>query len=334
MTAPPPERSLVTSIGARPNVSVVIPCHDAARFLSDALDSVLRQQEVELDVHVVDDGSPDGDRIGEVVSVFRQAGAPVQLHREPHRGVAAARNAGLAAVRSPWVAFLDADDRWRPGFLRRQLDLLQNDDVDLVWCDAAFFGPAATEKTTVMQTHPSEGEPTLAAVLAGHCMPVMSTVVARTATVRRAGGFDTRLEACEDFELWARLVADGARLAWTDEVGAERRLHARNRSHDTRRMVRGQLEVLRRWAPKIPVGHPLRRAVMRRREALDREMQLTRAREAIAAGDPHAARLALWEVVRRGGSAKHAMGAVALRVMPRPALSWLSRRLGPDAPTA
>lgn len=324
-----------SSLSSRPtsaderDVSVVIPCHGAAHFLADALDSVLRQRGARLDVHVVDDGSPDGDRLGEVVDSFRDAGAPIHLHREPHRGVGAARNAGLAAVRSSRVAFLDADDRWRPGFLRAQLELLDG-EVDLVWCDAAFFGPAAAGRSTVMHTHPSEGEPTLAALLAGRCVPVMSTVVARTAAVRRAGGFATDLDACEDFELWVRLVADGARLAWTTRVGAERRLHARNRSRDTRRMVRAQLEVIRRWASRISADHPLHPAVVRRREQLAREFQLARARDAIAAGDAEAARMALWEVVRNGGRAKHALGALALRAMPRTAVRVLSRRLDPS----
>lgn len=314
-----------------PRVSVVIPCHRAVDFLPDALDGVLAQSTAVTDIHVVDDGSPDGGALRDVVERYRVEGAPVLLHREPRRGVGAARNAGLAAVRSPWVAFLDADDRWRPDFLTHQLALLRGDDVDLVWCDAAFFGPATDGRSTVMERHPSEGEVTLAAILAGRCVPVMSTIVARTAAVRRAGGFDTELESCEDFELWARLVADGARLAWSARVGAERRLHARNRSRDTKRMVRAQVEIIRRWSPRMPRGTPLVSAVARRLEGLDRELQLARAREAVVGGDARAARAALWEVVRRGGGAKHALGALALTVMPRPALRLFSRRMHREA---
>ncbi|HEX5852076.1 MAG TPA: glycosyltransferase, partial [Solirubrobacteraceae bacterium] len=88
----------------QPSVSVIVPVYMGERFLADALDSVAAQTYAPLETIVVDDGSPD--RSAEIA-----AGRPgVRLIRQKNQGVAAARNAGLAAARGELLAFLDQDD--------------------------------------------------------------------------------------------------------------------------------------------------------------------------------------------------------------------------------
>src|SRR4051794_10559124 len=84
-----------------PAVSVVIPTRDRPSLLRQALDSVDAQRDVALEVVVIEDDSS-----------------------EP-RGVAATRNAGIGKARAPWVAFLDDDDLWSPGKLKRQLEVAE-----------------------------------------------------------------------------------------------------------------------------------------------------------------------------------------------------------------
>jgi len=101
----------------RPSVSVIIPIYNSARYLREAIDSVLAQDAVaELEVLVIDDGS--GDEGPAIASGY---GPPVKLLAIQHRGHPAARNAGVAASCGEFLGFLDADDLWTPGKLARQL---------------------------------------------------------------------------------------------------------------------------------------------------------------------------------------------------------------------
>lgn len=101
--------------------TAVIPLFDKAATIQRALDSVLGQSFPPREILVVNDGSGDG---GDAIA-RRLADRGVQVIDQPNRGVSAARNAGLRAASQPFVAFLDADDRWRPAFLARMRDLIE-----------------------------------------------------------------------------------------------------------------------------------------------------------------------------------------------------------------
>lgn len=112
-----------------PRVSAVIPVFNGERFVAEALDSVLGQEYPALELIVVDDGSTDGtaavlDRYGDRIRRFRQSNA----------GSGAARNRGLRLATGEYLAFLDSDDRWLPGRLQKQVDVLMSQPhVQLVW---------------------------------------------------------------------------------------------------------------------------------------------------------------------------------------------------------
>ena len=90
-------------------VSVVIPCYNQARFLGEAIQSVLSQGYTDFEIIVVDDGSKDGTE--EVASGYAKEDSRVRLIRQENRGLPEARNRGLAESGGEYVVFLDSDDR-------------------------------------------------------------------------------------------------------------------------------------------------------------------------------------------------------------------------------
>ena len=95
------------------SISVILPAYNAGKYLGEALESALSQTRPAAEIIVVDDGSTDG-----TVAVAEGFGRPVRLIRNSENlGVGASRNRGVQASRGAYVAYLDADDKWRPNHL-------------------------------------------------------------------------------------------------------------------------------------------------------------------------------------------------------------------------
>ena len=105
-----------------PKVSVVIPAYNVAAFIEDAINSVLGQTYHDFEVVVVDDGSPD-----ETASIVKRFDDPrIRLVSQSNRGLSGARNTGIRYAQGEYVAFLDADDLWRPEKLEEHVRHLDN----------------------------------------------------------------------------------------------------------------------------------------------------------------------------------------------------------------
>lgn len=122
-------------------ISVVVPVYNRAALLREALASVANQGCIPQEVIVVDDGSTDN-----VAEVAEEFGA--RLIRQQNSGASAARNAGIAAATSPWVAFLDSDDVWLPDKLTLQWGAVQAaPQLGFVFTDLHWFGDGAVPHT-------------------------------------------------------------------------------------------------------------------------------------------------------------------------------------------
>jgi glycosyltransferase involved in cell wall biosynthesis len=179
-------------------VSVVIPTYNRQAMLGEAIDSVLAQTYAHVELIVVDDGSTDGTR-----ALLSSYGDRLGVLRQPRRGVSAARNRGVAAARGALVAFLDSDDLWLPAKLEVQ---------------AAFFG--AHPHALICQTeeiwhrdgrrvNPGKRHRKPSGEIFERslelCLVSPSAVMIRRELLERVGGFDERLPACEDYDLWLRI---------------------------------------------------------------------------------------------------------------------------------
>jgi glycosyltransferase involved in cell wall biosynthesis len=197
-------------------VSCIVPVHDGAAFIAEALASILSQTGAVLDVIVVDDGSADGS------AGIAESFAGVRVHRKAHGGVAAARNDGLALARGDYIAFLDADDLWLPGKLAAQLAALDasTGDYCLTLVRHVTTGP---DGRIAEGAGASGGE-------APRLGKLMQCLLARRHAFDVVGPFDTGTATRADQDWFLRAEEKGLKSVVVDKVFTIRRIHGGNHS--------------------------------------------------------------------------------------------------------
>jgi glycosyltransferase involved in cell wall biosynthesis len=180
------------------DVTVVIACFELGPYLGEAVASALDQAGGPPHVVVVDDGS----RGPETLAALDALPAAVELVRQENRGAAAARNAGLARVRSPYALVLDADDLLAPGALAVLRDALDAEPgVGFAYGLMEQFGALSG----VLRFPPYDAY----GLLYRHTIGI--SALARTEVFAQTGGFDPDFGAYEDWELWVHALARGWR---------------------------------------------------------------------------------------------------------------------------
>ncbi len=225
---------------AAPDVTVVIPVHDDADFLEEALASIYEQTHTSWEIIVVDDGSSDPAVVAFLDSLERPR---LRLHRQENSGLPGARNAGMKLGRGEFFIPLDSDDELAPEFMARLLAVMRQDpeagfahclarlhgDIDAVWIPRPY--------NPYWQLFENA---------------VVGCVLMRAAAWESVGGYDeTMISGNEDWELWLRLTAAGWGQTRVEEPLFRYRKHGVSMSVTTesrfeqgRRMVRDRNQPL------------------------------------------------------------------------------------------
>jgi len=204
-----------------PKVSVIIPTYKTADLIAACLDSVLAQSYSDLEVVVVNDGSPDTPELERVLQPYLdrynndQYNERIVYLKQENKRAAAARNSAIRRARGEFVAFLDSDDTWYPHHLSAQMQLIADDpSLDLVYANAHLVGDP-TNRRSFMSICPSYGQATFDALIVERCQIPISTVVARKRTLMSVGLFDEKLARCDDYDMWIRSAFSGAKIGYS-----------------------------------------------------------------------------------------------------------------------
>jgi glycosyltransferase involved in cell wall biosynthesis len=296
---------------AAPLVSVVVPAYNYGHFLADTLRSLREQTLAAWECIVVDDGSTDGTPA--LVRAAAAADPRVRYVRQENRGLAGARNAGLALARAPFLQYLDADDWLEAGKLERQVAHLRaHPELGLVYGDCRYFTRLGADGRPesgpddripwIPRGDPEVGVPDL---LRG-IFPPHAPLLARAAA-ERVGPFEKRFNPNEDWHYWMRCALAGVRMAYREEPGtaALYRQHATSMIANRRNLFRGLRRLRREFARML--RDPADRALNRR----------------LLAEDAGASAIAERENGAPLGCVLHSLRAAALASGPRARLKWV-----------
>src|ERR687890_1501399 len=227
-------------------VSVVIPCYNQARFLGEAIQSVLSQGYTHFEIVVVDDGSRDGTE--GVASGYAGEDARVRLVKQENRGLAAARNRGLAEARGEYLVFLDSDDRLL-------FEALEVGVRELEAHPGCAFVSGICRKITAdgsivagWEQFRVRDDPYLE--LLRSCPVYVPAVMYRRFVFEAVGGFDTSYRAAEDYDLYYR-VLERFPVYCHDTLVAEIRRHEANMTRDRTLMLKYNMAVLRSQRKRV-----------------------------------------------------------------------------------
>jgi len=188
-------------------LSVIIPTYNRASFLTEAIDSVLAQDSWRgasgasgaFELIVIDDGSEDGTR-----GLVESYGERLRYEAHPHRGVSAARNAGLRSARGEFIAFLDSDDIWLEDKVRLQLNYFETFPETMALTTEEVWVRNG-RRVNPMAKHLKYSGWVFDKFLP-RCLLSLSAAMFRRRVFEELGGFDESLPACEDYDFGLRLA--------------------------------------------------------------------------------------------------------------------------------
>jgi glycosyltransferase involved in cell wall biosynthesis len=253
-------------------ISLVIPTYNRGDLIGETIDSALRQDPPFAEIIVVDDGSTDG-----TAAVLAGFGARIRVIRVANGGVQRARNAGVAAAHTEWIALCDSDDLLDPAYAATVQDWLQTQpEGDALYCNFIAFSTAGQQPDKFAQAPAGffEGArdngafrsdiPDLYARMLDYQPLFPSGSLIRKATYQALGGYDPRFNrvGAEDLEFTLRL-AGSSRVSLCAAPLVRVRKHAGNDSTDNDRQLRGEVQILEFALEQHPAARRYRAAIER-----------------------------------------------------------------------
>lgn len=198
-------------------ISVVIPLYNKEQSIASTLQTVLNQTYQGFEVVIVDDGSTDHS-VEELTKVLDPR---IRLIHQNNAGVSAARNRGIAEAQGEYIAFLDADDEWKPDYLKTQYELTQKYPECCVFaCNYEFKDTQGKVTPTIIRKLLFKGEDGILSnyfevASCSHPPLWTSAVMVKKSAIQSIGGFPFGIKSGEDLLTWARLACQFSIVFYT-----------------------------------------------------------------------------------------------------------------------
>jgi len=196
--------STTSGTAAKPQVTVITPAYNVAKYIGDAVDSVLSQTFSEFEYLVVDDGSTDST----VEAALAHAGEDprFKIVEVPHQGPGAARNVGIRESKTELIAFLDGDDRWHRGFLDSQVGLIRRlpKNVGVVFCRSRMILENGTP--VFFQWQRAGAYDFDEFLVKNNPARNGSSLLVRKSCFDEVGGFKEDMPSAQDLDMWLRIA--------------------------------------------------------------------------------------------------------------------------------
>ena len=217
-----------------------MPVYNSERFVSAAIESVLEQTFTDWELIIIDDCSTDDSTA--IALAFADRDPRVKVHiNKTNQGVAAVRNAGVAASEGEWVAFLDSDDIWRKEKLEKQLALAETSGAGLIYSSySLFISNADTDKR---KNYKVPASVTYRSMLRENYIGCSTVLVSREAL--NGHSFSTSIHH-EDYALWLELLKAGAKNAGCIEILVDWRITPDSRSANKIYAAKGRWHIFRK----------------------------------------------------------------------------------------
>jgi len=257
--------------GNFPRVSVIIPAYNVAEYISETLDSVLAQTYKNYEIIVINDGSPDTEKLEKALEKY--LGKIIYLKQE-NKGAAIARNTGIEKSRGDVIAFLDADDVWLPEFLESQTKFLDENNYEMVYADAYLFGDSYVKAKTFMEDAPSSGVADFDAILSIRCNVITSGTIVKKQNLLDVGMFETEKISAHDFILWLKLAKNGTQIGYQKIPLLKYRVLLGGLSGNLVQRSLREIEAFRRVLESMKLDDNQRRLVEQRIENAEAEIDI------------------------------------------------------------
>ncbi len=296
--------------GDPPKISVVIPAYNVAEYIGETLGSVAVQTFRDYETIVVNDGSPDTERLEKALEPYFGA---ITYVRQANAGAGAARNAAIELARGEIIAFLDGDDVWLPDYLESQTEFLDVNGLDMAYCDAILFGMPSSKPRSYMDTAPSRGAAGFDAILGLRCNVITSGTLVRKQAVIDAGMFENEMVKAEDFHLWLRIAKTGAKIGYQRKQLLKYRIHLASLSGDAISRVERSIAAFERVLRTIDLTPEQRMTANRRIAGFKVDLAVEHGKASLLKGDFAAAA----EAFNEANTKRHTLKMTAVVMLAR-----------------
>lgn len=239
-----------------PAISVLLSCYNGARWIKEAINSVLSQTFEDFEFIIVDDGSTDSS--AEIINRYAVQDARIIVIEKSNTGLADSLNVGIQHARGEWIARLDADDICELERLKKQLATARG-NPSLVFIGSGLLEIDANGNAVKTYRYPSRHALLVQNLSTARKFPPHSSAFYRTDVVRSIGGYRPRIKRSQDRDLWLRLSEVG-QLTAIDEPLVRIRKHSCQISHDEsgrRQIIDSRVAIISYWLRRHGFSDPV-----------------------------------------------------------------------------